>query len=584
MFDPRTSIVRSPRFLLALALALTLLSYIAICRFDFVYDDHQQVEQNPAIRTWDHLPTYFTSHLWANAANEQSSNYYRPLFLVWLRLNYLVFGGNAAGWHATSLLLHLLATFLVYIAARNLLKMSGMESPETVAAITALIFGLHPVHTEPVAWISSSSELMVTCFLLGALACYAQARGTSTKWMAGAVALFCLAMLTKETAVAFVPVVLACELLLRRRTTEKFSWIKNAAVAMLPWVIPAAGYLWLRKIALGEMAHPQNTYSTATVIGSVPALLGFYARHLVWPHPLAILYDLRPATSAGIAQLLLALVIVIAVGAAVATLARWNRVAGVAACWLLVMLLPVLDVRLLRTDAWVQDRYLYLPSFGFAVLIALSLSRLTAGAADTWKPAVLALLAIAMGATAARATSPWENDLLLFENAVAVAPHNAFAESNLATQLMLRDDNVRARALLLDSLARDPHAWMTAYNLGYLEYRIGDLPAAEKHLQQAIEIDSRNRNQFLLLGITEKRMGKLANAEALLRKTAVFWPEAPFVHITLAEVLEQEGRYDDALAEFSKDLGSSNPAAARMGIERVEAERKKVLADAKFGR
>jgi len=139
-FDPQTSILQSPRFLLAIALVLTLLSYIAICRFDFVYDDHQQIEANPAIRTWERLPSYFTSHLWANAANQQSSNYYRPLFLVWLRLNYLVFGTHAAGWHATSLLLHLLATFLVYVAARNLLKMSGMESPETVAAIAAVIF------------------------------------------------------------------------------------------------------------------------------------------------------------------------------------------------------------------------------------------------------------------------------------------------------------------------------------------------------------------------------------------------------------------------------------------------------------
>ena len=185
-FDPQTSILQSPRFLLAIALVLTLLSYIAICRFDFVYDDHQQIEGNPAIRTWERLPSYFTSHLWANAANEQSSNYYRPLFLIWLRLNYLVFGTHAAGWHATSLLLHLVATLLVYVAARNLLKMSGMESPQTVAAIAALIFGLHPVHAEPVAWISASSELMVTCFLLGALACYARARMQSGggKWMA----------------------------------------------------------------------------------------------------------------------------------------------------------------------------------------------------------------------------------------------------------------------------------------------------------------------------------------------------------------------------------------------------------------
>ncbi|MBV9609067.1 MAG: hypothetical protein JO187_05875, partial [Acidobacteria bacterium] len=473
MFDSRTSILSSPRFLLALALALTLLSYIAICRFDFVYDDHQQIENNVAIRAWDRLPSYFTSHLWANAANQQASNYYRPLFLVWLRLNYLAFGTNPAAWHLTSLLLHLLATFLVFVAARSVLKMAGAEAPDKVAAIAALIFGLHPVHAEPVAWISSSSELMVTCFLLGALACYARARvqARGTTWMVAAVALFCLALLTKETAVAFVFVVLACELLLRTGQPRTAA-VKHVALAMVPWMVPAAAYVLVRRIALGELAHPQNTYPATTVIASLPRLLGFYTRHLVWPHPLAILYDFKPATSAGTAQVLLALVFLAALAGCAAVIARRNRVAGVALCWLAVMLVPVLNVRLLRFDAWVQDRYLYLPSFGFALLVAMLLARFTADAARTWKAAVVALIALAMGGVTAQETAPWENDLLLFQNAYAVAPHNAYAEAEFATQLMLRDENDRARALLVDSLTRDPHAWMTAYNLGYLEYRV----------------------------------------------------------------------------------------------------------------
>src|SRR5690242_18841623 len=97
----------SPRFLLWFALGVALLAHISVLRFDFVYDDYQQIQNNPAIRDWGHVPHYFTSNLWANAGNDYVGFYYRPLFLVWLRLNYFLFHANAPYWHATSLLLHL---------------------------------------------------------------------------------------------------------------------------------------------------------------------------------------------------------------------------------------------------------------------------------------------------------------------------------------------------------------------------------------------------------------------------------------------------------------------------------------------
>ena len=241
-----------------------------------------------------------------------------------------------------------------------------------------------------------------------------------------------------------------------------------------------------------------------------------------------------------------------------------------ASLWILLPLLPVLDVALLRFNALAADRYLYLPSFGFCLLAAMPLVRLAElPRLRQWSLAIVLAPAAVMGAAAARQVAPWENDLLLNENAVAVAPRNAFAKTMLATQLILRSENERALKLLLESYAIDSYAWTTSFNLGYLEFRLGDLPRAERFFQRAIWLDPHNRNQFLMLGLTQKRMGNFAGAAATLERTAEIWPEAPLVHLSLGETLEQQGHYDQARREYEMELRGKDAAAARGALARL---------------
>jgi tetratricopeptide (TPR) repeat protein len=176
---------------------------------------------------------------------------------------------------------------------------------------------------------------------------------------------------------------------------------------------------------------------------------------------------------------------------------------------------------------------------------------------------------------AAREVAPWENDVLLFGNAVAVSPGNAMAKTSLASELMLSNENGRALQLLRESYALDSYAWTTSFNLGYLYFTLGDLAQAERFFQRAIWLDPHNRNQFLLLGMTEKRMGNFADALVTLTKTAEIWPEAPLVHLSLGEVLEQQGRYDEARYQFEQELEGPHSAAARAALARLERKAKK---------
>ena len=293
----------SSRLLLALALGLSLLCYAQVWRFSFVYDDDFQIVNNPKIHDWSHLRGYFTSHLWANAGSfDRVSNYYRPLFLVWLRVNYALFGLEAAYWHACLLALHLLAVWLTYLAALRLLELAGSESPSRhlTAAVAALIFALHPAHVEPVAWVSASSELLLTIFFLLAFVAYAEhkVRG-KRRWVAASIACFALALLAKETAIMFAPLVLCCELI-RRSEGERGVVVRlgRALAGSLPWIATASMYLLVRRAALGSLGHGQVPVGAAVALKSLPELLWFYTRHLLWPHPQSEFYDVFYVNSA----------------------------------------------------------------------------------------------------------------------------------------------------------------------------------------------------------------------------------------------------------------------------------------------
>ena len=188
----------------AAILAATFLAYAGTLSFGFVFDDTAGIVRNDSLRAWHYLPSYFTSHVWSFLYPHLLSNYYRPFFLLWLRLNDALFGLHPWGWHLTSVLAHLGVTYLVYRLGLKLFRDAW------VAAFAGLIFGLHPVHIEAVAYVSAVPEVLSTLFALAALLAWLRAReaGSNRIWLAAALALFAAALLSKESGI-MLPVFIA---------------------------------------------------------------------------------------------------------------------------------------------------------------------------------------------------------------------------------------------------------------------------------------------------------------------------------------------------------------------------------------
>ena len=471
--------LQRPTFLLPLLGLVTFVLYSGSLSFDFVWDDWPQIVNSPIIRTWSNLPRAFGSDLWYHMARQQV--YYRPLFVAWSMLNYTLFGLRPWGWHLGAVLLHVAAVTAVFWLARRL----GLEY--WTAALTALIFALHPIHIEPVTWVSAASDTMVTMFAALAFAAFLNGRNSERNtrqekrvaWRIASLALLACALLTKEMAVVFSALVGIYAWLDPAETrASPGRRILGAAKEAAPYVVLTLAYALLRKHALLHATGQFNpNHGMMDVARTLPLVMSIYLRQLLVPVGITGLYYTPYVTDGG--AILSQVVAPAAVlGAAVMGLWYWNRregnsIVAFAGLWLLVGLAPALYLRNFSNGDFVRDRYMYLPSIGFAILAAIGLRRLPS--IKGWSVQAMqgcAVLVLCGGYVCASIAQQvyWGSDLLMLARGQALYPGNPYAVAGLAKEYSQRGANERAIELA-ESVVRD-----------HPEYGYGPLALAEVYI------------------------------------------------------------------------------------------------------
>jgi tetratricopeptide (TPR) repeat protein len=569
-----------PGVMEVLVCALTALIYVATLSFGFVYDDIPQILKNPAVHEWRFVPQYFTSHVWAAIYPNSSGNYYRPLFLLWLKVNYALFGANAWGWHLTSVLCHVLATWLVFRIAE---KLSG---DRLTAFLTALIFGVHPAHIENVAWISGVTDPLMACFLLGSLYAFLNSqehRGNSARAgrlrnVALSLGLFAGALLVKETAVVLPLLILAFIVIFNDFESDDDGGRRESALvaairAALPYVVVVLIYGFVRFRALGRWSHPTVPVGWPEVLLTWPAVLWFYVRHLLLPFRLSEFYSLDYLRQASAQAFWLPLALVLTSAIAVwwlsaLTRGRARNVTRLALVLIIVPLLPVLDLRSLTAGDIVHDRYLYLPSVGFALLMAILIRELGRGLSERpriiWQAALSAFIVVNFAALAIGQEMQWANDILLYTRGVESAPENLTVRDNLANALLEVSQPARAIPLYLEVLGRNPSFWRSNYNLGVAYYKIGNYQGAEGYLRHAISIEPSDSDQYIYLALTQLQLRRLSEAADNAERALARNPHARGYHFALGLIEEAGGDRTAAATEFTAEIAEhpENAAAA----------------------
>ncbi|MFZ0560995.1 MAG: tetratricopeptide repeat protein [Terriglobales bacterium] len=466
--------LRQPGIMLPLLALVTFVLYSGSLSFEFVWDDWPQIVNSPIIRSWSNLPRAFGSDLWYHVARHQV--YYRPLFVTWSMLNYTLFGLRPWGWHLGAVLLHVAAVLSVFWLARKL------ELEYWTAALAALIFAVHPIHIEPVTWVSAASDTMVTIFTALAFASYLENRHSRTKqktaWWLGSLALLFCALLTKEMAVMFPALVAIYAWLhpVRDKASSSTQKALGSLTEAAPYALVTLFYILLRKHALlHSTGHFDPAHGMLDVLRTLPLVLSTYLRQLLLPVGITGLYYTPYVTTAVVSQIVLPVCVL---GTTLYGVWYWNRrddnsTIAFAGWWLLVGLAPALYLRNFGNGDFVRDRYMYLPSIGFAILLAIGLRHLPSF--KRWNPQAVQLCAVlalcgAYGCASVAQQVYWGSDLLVLMRGQALYPGNPYALAGLAKEYSQRGAHDRAIALAQLAVREHP------------EYGYGPLALAEAYI------------------------------------------------------------------------------------------------------
>jgi len=185
------------------------LVYVNILGNGFVWDDEEQVVNNPYIKSFSSLPQIFTGSTFQTGGAGLSGWYFKPLMSFWFMLNYKIWGLRPWGFHLTQLLLHLLNSVLVFLIFKKFFN-------KNLVFLLTLIFCIHPANVESVAYISASQEILYTFFLLLSL-------GWNHIDTLGILPIFyLLAILAKESAIVGLPIIFLYFWLLEKDKNRAF--------------------------------------------------------------------------------------------------------------------------------------------------------------------------------------------------------------------------------------------------------------------------------------------------------------------------------------------------------------------------
>ncbi len=431
--SPSAAQPNSQRVLFTILLALvTLAVFGRAFAGEFVYDDLLLVKENTLIRSFGNLGDAFARPYWEGLDPDGSETVglWRPLTTVALMVGHLVGSGSTFGFHLVSVLLHLAVAIAAASFARRLSQSSA------IGLWTGILFALHPVHVESVAWISGVCDPLAGLFCLLTLIghwTWLQSSREKLPWLSGL--WFFLALLSKESAFATLPMLLALEFMPSENRERRF-------VGYAPVVVAFMLYVVARMLVFGELTGGFLTVTTQfDVPGSRLALLrvellGGFMSLLAWPAELNLFRPFQPEYADGDSTLLLTSIWAAAcLIIAVVLLVKKVRPGAVAWIFIPASLLPML-VRISALGIFpLADRYLYLAVFGFAFSLALL----------AWKKlpppiatAVLAGIAVLYGWKSYDRTGDWSSESTLFARAVEQSPTSPYVAWSQGRVLLTR--------------------------------------------------------------------------------------------------------------------------------------------------
>jgi tetratricopeptide (TPR) repeat protein len=555
--------------LLAFLAAIAAFPYLNTLRNLFVYDDTFQVVNNPYLQNFHHLKEIFTTPVWSFLGGDYSHNYYRPLMSFGYLLCQQFLGPMPLAFHLVNLVLNLLVVLVLFLVTWR------MFNDRTLAFVAAGLFAVHPIHSEPVAWIAAITDIELALFYLLTFWFFlglSKVRGR--RLILGELSMvvsFALALLAKEPAVTLVVLATLYEHSCREDRKETSVQVKLSRYGPL-WLLLLV-YLIVRTHFVGGLVNRSQfpDMGPDAVIFSALALAGQYVWKLFWPAKLCAFYVFHMSTSPSDPQV---------IGGAVALMVLaflfvffWNRVRLVSfgLLFFFLNLAPVLNAPWMAANVF-TERYLYLPSVGFCWVLGwagTTLWRATTSHSAWWRGiVVVSALAIAALCTLRiiQRNRDWHDDETFYKATLALQPDAYIIHNNLATLYLDRDDLKNAEQELREADKIAPDYPLILNNFGLLNLKLKRYDDALGYLIRSIMKNPNEPQPHLYLALVYDQTGKADYAEKEYRTAINLSPLSQRAHAGLGEFYFDQGRLLEAEGQFQESLRAARTLRGYWGL------------------
>ncbi|MGN6732284.1 MAG: tetratricopeptide repeat protein [Candidatus Binatia bacterium] len=521
--------------------------------------------------TWPQLRWMFSTF---------SMGHFQPLSWLSLSLDYLVWGNDPSGYHLTNLILHALGAVTFFFVAKILIAQAFQLNAEKqswtlnlAAGLSSLLFAIHPLRVESVAWVTERRDVLSGFFFFLTLYCYLRSSQiseniSSSRWFALSLTAYLLSLMAKASAITLPVILLLLDFYpLRRLSGRCKSWLNPAQQKVLKEKVPFIVLAFIFAALAISAQHsagalrPAQQYFFSYRLGQAAYGVVFYLWKSVLPIGLSPLYELPYDFAEWIP--LFVLCGSLAAGITVGLFLLRNLWPAGLACWIyyLVILAPVLGFAQSGPQL-VADRYSYLACTSWAILIgggyfgAHQFARTQAhGMRLIWTMSTIILLGlVTLGSLSWKQTLVWRNDGTLWRHVIAVGPPSSIAYYNLGRNFEDENKLDIARNYYRRAVEINPANPDAQYNFARLLEKKGDLNEAIGHYKLAVQIRPNDADTHNNLGLLLAQRGELEPALKEFRDAIRIDPTYSKAYFNLGRILAQQGNLDVALQNYQQAL------------------------------
>jgi tetratricopeptide (TPR) repeat protein len=534
-------------------------------RYEFVnFDDDLYVYQNPVVLNGLTLQGvgYIFTH--------QMCDFYHPLTMLSLMLDYQIYGLNAGGYHLTNVLLHAATTVLLFLVLRRMMDNRTGKNVCTVAtpvsalwpsAFVAAVFAIHPLRAESVAWVTERKDVLSGLFFvltLGAYVRYTRVPFSLVRYMT-VILLFALGLLSKPSLVTLPCLLLILDYWPLARTQSTAA--RPLWMVWRPLIVEKIPLFGLSALLCVATLLTQEHYMASVAESSLPTRLGYaavsyvvYLKQMFYPAGLIVLYHF-PEKGLPLSEIVAALTLLAGITAGTLALRRRHPYLLVGWLWYLGMLVPMIG--LVHVGAAARaDRFTYLAQIGAYVMMVWAAEDLAA----SWQYSRRILSAGALSAIvvlmacAWQQTTHWRNSDTLWTHTLTFASNNPLAEINFGDALLDEGKVDEAIPHLQQALQLNPNYAEARNNLGNALFQKGEVDDAITQIQQALELKPNFAEAHFNFGNALLQKGEVNEAITHFQYALQIKPDYADARNNLGNALLQTGGVDGAIAQFQQAL------------------------------